>query len=775
MARIRMKTRLAVVSLTFAVAVLPAMASAAPPLPTPEWLVDLARDYGLNRRGKQSPPDVLHVRTLLRAASRLNPELAEAHQLLYELAELRGDTSEANEQLSALVTLDPEQQTAFARWIESGGGQTRMAEQRRTWLGLQLNRATTDVNRAVVHVELAKLALEGMDPAAAADHLAQARRLYPYLPQISVVQLGLLGPDAAPHERLAAMLGALRGNPVQVELPWQIGTLLDGRGFSGAAHEFYTHAAAVHNATAPGGPIPSAYIRQLSRNAFARGDRGAGAQYAKEAARGDRESYASSFYLYWALSATEQAAQAALLRDQLAERFAAVTDRPDQPVALLTYAAWFYCVIIPQPERARLLAEAALARDAANPFVQLVHGCSLAIGGESEAAITALTPLAGHDADAASMLAKLLIDAGRESEAAALIDRLPALPVAGPTRERIDKLGLPTATTRPAAERSPAIASVLAEFDRSLLGFHEAPWRFLKAELRFEDLSPSAGEPWWAEFSLTNETKYPISLGPQQMVNPVFLLSFTMEGDKARQYDALFTVSLDRVGVLAPGERVAVRRTVDIGPLRRVVRRTPQQLQRVSVVAILDPQQDGAGVWKPSVSGQQLRLASMNRMPTRTTREVWHALFSALAGDSRAARFRALDETASLLAESQYVRMGRLSYSPEPIPTDRIHQLLIDALGSESWENRVRTLEAVQIVGLDQELLDAVYACLDHEHWLVRLMAVRLLGERLGEKFAERARLILSNDSDELVRDLARSVTERYTVASGAPADPTAD
>jgi HEAT repeat protein len=165
----------------------------------------------------------------------------------------------------------------------------------------------------------------------------------------------------------------------------------------------------------------------------------------------------------------------------------------------------------------------------------------------------------------------------------------------------------------------------------------------------------------------------------------------------------------------------------------------------------------------------------MNRMPTRTTREVWHALFSALAGDSRAARFRALDETASLLAESQYARMGRLSYSPEPIPTDRIHQLLIDALGSESWENRVRTLEAVQIVGLDQELLDAVYACLDHEHWLVRLMAVRLLGERLGEKFAERARLILSNDSDELVRDLARSVTERYTVASGAPADPTAD
>ena len=63
---------------------------------TPELLADLARDHGLNRRGKQTPADVLHVRTLLRAAVRLDPRQTDAHIWLYDLASRAGDRRQAD-------------------------------------------------------------------------------------------------------------------------------------------------------------------------------------------------------------------------------------------------------------------------------------------------------------------------------------------------------------------------------------------------------------------------------------------------------------------------------------------------------------------------------------------------------------------------------------------------------------------------------------------------------------------------------------------------------
>lgn len=84
---------------------------------------------------------------------------------------------------------------------------------------------------------------------------------------------------------------------------------------------------------------------------------------------------------------------------------------------------------------------------------------------------------------------------------------------------------------------------------------------------------------------------------------------------------------------------------------------------------------------------------------------------------------------------------------------------MLNLLGSESWELRVRTLEAVQVVGLDRPTAAAVEECLGHQHWLVRMMALRVLA-RQGAGFAERAASVARNDPDELVRAFAQSYVE---------------
>jgi hypothetical protein len=355
-----------------------------------------------------------------------------------------------------------------------------------------------------------------------------------------------------------------------------------------------------------------------------------------------------------------------------------------------------------------------------------------------------------------------------------LIRALTHIPPAGRARDLLDELDVSASAMQTGPQRFPEVSRILAEFDREVLEFHKDPGRYLTAAIKLENPSPAPGEPWWAVFSLRNRGSFPITLGPEWMVNPVFLLSFRVEGDRQRAYPNVMTVGLDHARVIRPDETISVRRTIDVGPLRELSRRTPQHLQSVYLTAILDPEQTAGGRWQASGTGQTLRTVLFVRVPANTNPQAWHARFETLRGDSPRAAFQVLEVSAQLLGEHQRGQRQRtsgktLAYNPQPIPADLVHQALQGALGSESWETRVRALDALQAAGLDRALVDAARRCLDHSHWAVRMMAVRLLARLGAANFAETARQIAAEDPDELVRDMARSYVERWSSSIPSP------
>ncbi|MBU0616216.1 MAG: HEAT repeat domain-containing protein [Planctomycetes bacterium] len=738
-----------------------------PALSTPDLLVDLARDHGLNCRGKQTAADVLHVKTLLRAALRLDPRQAQACVWLYELALYGDQPDEAAEILAKLVATDPGNTAAFSNWLEMGPPDVQTVEQRQAWLAGLLGRQQRPENLALVHTHLARIALQQVDEELARAHLKEALRVWPECPDAVMAELELATPGMPPAERLDVVLRALRANPVQAELAWEAGLLLDENGLADEALAFYEHASSVHTAAGSGGPLLPDKLLQLSRNALARGDREAATGYAQQAAFTERGTYEARFHLCWLFSEDSLAEALEQARQRLAEEFAAIKEPADWPVGVVSQAAWFYCIIDEQPQRALMLAEDAAARTPGDLFTARVLGWAQALNGRAEEAQKTLEPIAKTDPYAAYRLARLLREAGDEDAPARLVRELAYVPPVGRARQLLDELGVRTLASRPAAQRLPEVVDLLSHFDRAVLGFHRQPARFLAAEIEFENPSPAPGEPWWAVFSLTNRADFPVTLGPDWMLNPVFLLSFQLEGDRKREYPDLLTVSLDRARVIRPGETLRARRTINVGPLRKLSRRTPQHLQSVSVSAILDPQQTASG-WQPSATGLSLRSTSLVRLPANTDPEAWHARFGALKGDSPRARFQALEVMGELLGEQQRAAAKPLNYKPQPIPTERVKHALRAGLESESWETRVRTLDALQVAGLDRTLVEAARQCLEHPHWAVRMMAVRLLA-RQGKTFAETAGRIAAEDEDELVRDMARSYLERWSVSEPGP------
>ncbi len=778
------------------------------PPTTAELLVDLARDHALRQRGQQTPTDVAQVRTLLKAALRLDPKQTDAYVWLYEFAELDGDKAEAARLLTALLEADPTHQGAFARWLLAGARAQQTVEQRAQWLQAVAATSRPPALAAMVHVELARLALERADVPAARQALQRARELEPADLDAAVLGVQVLDSDTPPPQRLAAYLHWLQLSPLSIEAAAGTAAILDEYGLATEAGRFFDHAVDMQFRTAPGESLPAEVLLARSRNLHARGQTRAAIDAAVQAVTADPAIAAEAgIYIYY-LQERDLPGSGDSVRTQLAQRFAAIREPNDFSVNEVAQAAWFYLTIDAQPDRALRLARAAADRAPGAPFVQRVLGWAQAVNQHDEEASALLTPLATRDAYAAYMLARLKLATGDSAAARGIIAMLQPRPVSGPaadwlaaleSEQPLPALGQPLMlpATRPAAPpaaptsapasqpatapvsqpASPAaqeLQKVLATFDARALTLPGEAARYVEATVALEDRSLAVGESWWAVFTLTNRAPFPITLGADGMIAPTFVLSFSAEGDRKREFPALMTVDVDRVRVLHPGESVSTRRTLDIGPLRVVARETPQQMQRITLRALLDGMQADDGTWQPAPGGQILRPVYFNRIPASTSRDALTGLFNALSGGPPVEQVRAIEVAAELISERQRADLKRLEYRPEAVPADRLEAALVTLLASDSWELRVRTLDALQIMGLSRRVLSTAEPCLEHPHWLVRLMAVRLLA-RQGSAFAERAASVARNDTDELVRDFAQHYVAKWQAAKRLPPSASSD
>jgi tetratricopeptide (TPR) repeat protein len=764
---------------------------------TPALLADLARDYSLSLKSAPSAHDLAHVRVLLKAAARLEPRNPDVQAWLYELAIFAGDPPGAMNALALLCELDPTNESAFAHWLDVGPRDAQTAEKRKAWLESLLSQQRPPASLALVHAHLGRLAFQRLDRDAARKHLDEARRLHRDTPEIAALAVDMLTRDSPAGERVSAVLEALRFNPTDVERAWRVGVALDELGFFEDANLFFEHALRLHRAEDRRAPIPVDKMMRLALNCLARNERpeaGRLAGAATDAAQGTLE---PALLLLWMASTTGDPARVEFVQRHIRERLGQMPEWNQWPVNILSQVAWYSCLVNEELPRALAQAQKAAERAPNDPFVQRVLGWALAANGMTDEARAALAPLAETDAFAAAKLIEVDKAAGRDT-ASEILGRLKYIPPFGPAREQLEKAGLPP-STQPVTERYPDVVAALQSFDRRVLEFDKDPAQALLASVAFENAGPSATQPWSLLFTITNTAAYPVTLGADWMVNPVFLLSFRLESDEPRDVLNLFTVDVDRARVLAPGESLKLRRNVDIGPMRRISHSHPTRPLRVTAFAVFDPQRDATGEWRPSAAGQYLKPASLDRKTLDPTPEAWNACFAAITRDDAAERFAAIESLAMALGEYQRYELNRAGDAgsagaesaatqpaakaasrssrlprsrPPAVPVKRIEHALRSALFSNSWESRARALHAMQSIGLNAAMIESAEKCLSHEHWLVRLLAVRLLA-RQGKSFLESAQRMSAKDPDELVREMSGAFVERWnaeTAPGSAPA-----
>ncbi|MBI5865887.1 MAG: hypothetical protein HZB38_15570 [Planctomycetes bacterium] len=402
----------ATLCLTSLAASSPARAQGVRPRSTSELLIDSARDVLVSKRAAPSAADLAHARALLGAAQRLDPASVDAAAFRFELESLAGDVDAANEALDRLIEVDPDNDVAQARRLARGpvGAQSRESAQK--WYENALEKAPTPVARALAHVKLAELAIERLDRDAARKHAEEARTLCPDCAEPAAVLLDLLPADAAPVERIAAILAVLRTNPLAVEAAWQAAFLLDDLGLFADAEPFYGHAFRAH-AYKTAGPPPLNCLLRAAENAYLRGQTGqAGAILTTALAGEPPEDWARLLRLGWLSEACGMRDRGRMLMKRLAENAARCSVVPDNATPENdAYAAWYYAFVERSGEKALPLAESAVRRAPDNTVAIRALGWAQSMVGKTDEARSTLASIAARDAASAARLASMLRDA----------------------------------------------------------------------------------------------------------------------------------------------------------------------------------------------------------------------------------------------------------------------------------------------------------------------------------------------------------------------------
>lgn len=753
----------------------------APPLSIAELLVDVARDHALMHREKAGPADVAHVRALLQAAVRVDPTLADAHAWLYELASLSGDPNERGAALDALYRADPENEGVFALWLDAGAAAQQSVEHRATWLEQALAARRPAPMQAMVHVALARLALEQMDLAQARKRVAEALALEPGSVDAARLAFDALDDKTPAEDRLAAVLRLVMLTPTNLAAVWRAASILDQYGFTADAGRLFDYAAAMHPRIRPRETPPSRFLMDYAMNLAARGEQDDAVKRCRQAIAVDPATASEALMCLYEILLNRSVSAAEAVQGDLDFRFRSLLEDPEKaPLADLAQAAWMYATFDQRPALALRLADFLIGKSPNDPFIQRIAGWALAINGRQAEARAILEPLATRDPYAAVVLARTELEANEPESAKAVLERLDPIPRSGNVGRLIAQLqvqlgvGIGPQTEvltdqpvlPPPEVLYPRMAAVLASFEPRCLQFVQDPAKFLQPSIEMIDRNPAPGEPWRANIELRNRGPFPIALGADALVNPVFVLSFKVDADRAHEFPGMLTISVDRARVLDPGESVRVRRTLSVGPAWRLARQMPQQPLRITVTSLLDAAASPEGAWGPTATGQLVRpLTYFLRTPQAVDRPALTALAAALRAQASGPRHRAIQTAAQLLGERQRADLKRAAVDPGPTPSAALSAALRAALASAEWEDRAWALEALQTAGLDEQMLDAARANLRHSEWVVRLMAVRLMS-RLGESARELLSGVARNDADASVRAVAQACVDALPPAA---------
>jgi hypothetical protein len=449
--------------------------------------------------------------------------------------------------------------------------------------------------------------------------------------------------------------------------------------------------------------------------------------------------------------------------------------------------AWFYCFVLPNPQKALAWANKAYATEAETPATAALLAYSLVMNKQNEWAKPLLDNYQPSQiADLTS--AQIQLIEGQKPSAIKLLNAAIAKDPGSLEAEYAKELLAKQGEAYVSPTNSNAILTVLKEtFGETLVPEFTTPEKIISVQFSTGGDNFQYSSKIEGVVAITNNSSEPLVISDDGLFTGNIRVDAEIRGNISKKIPNLVSTKMRTALLINPGGNIVSTLQLVTGELRDILLAYPQASLDIEFTLYIDPVTAAEGKISNRLTQIQPVKVLVHRPGIELTSKYLRSRFISIIEGNAGQKIKAAQLFIGLLMEQQALANRKPAYRymyadwmPTMLRSALIHEsgLLLNPAEDE-WIVKVHTMADMLPLSLDQEMAHAVAENLNNPKWPVRMMALYLMAKTPNNQFNEVLDWSAKNDSNRLVRDMAvalgASDTGKLSIPSkieGQPASP---
>lgn len=445
-----------------------------------------------------------------------------------------------------------------------------------------------------------------------------------------------------------------------------------------------------------------------------------------------------------------------------------------------TQFAWFYCFVLPNPQKALAWSNKAYATEAETPATAALLAYSLVMNQQNEWAKPLLENYPPNQI-ADLTLAKIQLIEGQTISAIetlkTTIAKDPGSLAAEQAKELLAEQG---ANYVPPIDPDSILAVLKNTFGETLIPVFTAPEDIISVQFSTRGSNFYYGNDIEGTAAVTNNSSEPLVISDDGLFTGNIKVDADVKGDIRRNIPNLISTTMHTSLVVKPGGSIISTLQLVTGELKDILLAHPQASLDIEFTLYIDPVTTEAGNTSNRLTQINPAKLSIHRPGIKLSSKYLRSQFASIVEGNPGQKIKTAQLFIGLLMEQQALANRKPPYRylyADWMPT-MLRSALIQKSGllrnpaADEWTVKVNTMADMLSLSLDQELINAVANSLDNPKWPVRMMTLYLLAKTPGSKFNKVLDWSARHDSNQLVRDMAIALGAAKTKAKAKDTQP---
>jgi len=425
--------------------------------------------------------------------------------------------------------------------------------------------------------------------------------------------------------------------------------------------------------------------------------------------------------------------------------------------------AWFYCFVLPDPQKALVWANKAYATEAETPATAALLAYALVMNQQYEWAKPLLDNYQPNQIADLTLAQIQLLEGQKTSAIETLKAAIAKDPASLEAEQAKGLLAEQGATYVPPASPDSILTVLKNTFGETLVPAFTAPEETISVQFSTRGNNFYYGSDIEGTVAIINNSSEPLVISDDGLFKGNIRIDADVRGDISKNIPNLVSTTMHTALIIKPGGSIVSTLQLVTGELKDILLTHPQASLDIEFTLYIDPVTTEDGKISNRLTQIMPGKALIHRSGIELTSKYLRSRFTSVVEGNPGQKIKTAQLFISLLMEQQALANRKPSYRylyadwmPTMLRSALIHESgLLRNPADDEWVVKVHTMVDMVSLSLDREMTRAVADNMNNPKWPVRMMALYLLAKTPGDEFNKVLDWAAKYDSSEFVRDMA--------------------